>query len=78
MFGDCSVNNSQSGIEDGGRNKKLSSVHIHAGAPPDGSCAFCWFVLKLYPDLGRITSRDSSLFREHLKKAHGWTEEIQQ
>jgi len=70
------MNNGLSGIEEDGKGKKLSSVEVQDKSR-SGGCSFCWFVLKLYPDLERMTSRDSALFAEHLKKTHGLREGIQ-
>jgi len=40
-------------------------------------CSFCWFVLASYPDLKGMTERDTETYREHLRKAHGLTSDIQ-
>lgn len=64
------------GFEDG-RGKKLYSAKVEAKAQSSSSCSFCWFVLQLNPTLKGMNPRDEVTFREHLKKSHGLTEEIQ-
>ena len=39
---------------------------------PEGyACSFCDFVLCVYPTLDCMTDLDSTMYREHLKRAHG-------
>ena len=56
---------------------KAFSARIHGTIQTTNSCAFCWFVLALYPTLKRMTEKDSAMFSQHLKKAHALCEEIQ-
>jgi hypothetical protein len=57
--------------------KKPYSVDVRAKALSSTSCSFCWFILTINPTLKGMTHRDSALFREHLKRAHGLMQEIQ-
>jgi hypothetical protein len=41
------------------------------------ACAFCDFVLSLYPTLTRMKPSDSRMFTEHLKESHGLVGEIE-
>ena len=40
------------------------------------SCAFCWFVLNIYPTLTGMPDQDADTFTAHLKKSHGLTGDI--
>ena len=71
------MNSGLSGIEEGGKDKKQSTVGVRAKAQSGSTCSFCWFVLKLHPNPERMTSRDAALYTEHLKKSHGLKDEIQ-
>jgi hypothetical protein len=55
---------------------KVYSAKVEAKAQSSTSCAFCWFVLTIYPSLKGMTARDEATFTEHLKKAHGLKQEI--
>jgi hypothetical protein len=57
--------------------RKGYSAKVQAKAQSSTSCSFCWFVLTLYPTLNGLTPRDEATYREHLKKAHGLSEEIE-
>ena len=70
------MSNGLSGIEEGGKDKEPSSVEVLDRSRSGSGCSFCWFVIKVYPNLGRMSSRDAVLFTEHLKKAHGLRDEI--
>jgi hypothetical protein len=54
------------------------SVNIRAKAQSSSSCAFCWFILAMYPALEGMAGRDRTTFRAHLQKSHGLKEEIPQ
>jgi len=69
------MNSTASG--DGPHQKKAYSAKLQAKAHPSDSCSFCWFVMAIYPTLKDMTPRDGATFREHLKKAHGLSQEIQ-
>jgi len=61
--------------ETGGR--KTYSVKLQVKAPSSTSCAFCWFVINLYPTLTSMSERDHTTYRSHLEKSHGLRPEIQ-
>ena len=61
--------------DEGGR--KAYSVNVQVKAASSTSCAFCWFVVTVYPTLKGMTERDSTTFKAHLQKAHGLRDEIQ-
>jgi len=56
--------------------RKVYSVKVEAKAQSSTSCAFCWFVLTIYPSLKGMTPRDEATFAEHLRKAHGLKRDI--
>jgi hypothetical protein len=39
-------------------------------------CSFCFLVLQTYPGLQRVPENDVMVYKRHLAKEHGWTEEI--
>lgn len=55
---------------------KTYSANVHGKAGSSTSCAFCWFVLNVYPTLKGMTPRDDATFREHLKQSHGLADDI--
>ncbi len=71
------VTESGGGSSSGGGCGKTYSVDIQVKAQSSTSCSFCWFVLTIYPDFAGMSSNDMLVFREHLKKKHGLTEQIQ-
>lgn len=52
-------------------------VSAQANEPRRSGCAFCWFVLGIYPTLTGLNEKDSLTYRLHLEKAHGLAPEIQ-
>ena len=58
--------------------KKAYAANIQAKAESSTSCAFCWFVMGIYPTLDGMIDRDSDTFKLHLEKVHGLCAEIQQ
>jgi hypothetical protein len=71
------MNNGQNAADGSIGGSKPFSVHIKVKAQSTTKCAFCWFVLALYPTLKGMTERDSATFTLHLKHAHGLKDEIQ-
>jgi hypothetical protein len=56
--------------------RKAYSVNIQVKAQSSTSCAFCWFILTVYPTLKGMTDRDSVTFKAHLENTHGLRDEI--
>jgi hypothetical protein len=71
------MNNGQNAADGRIGGSKPYSVHIKVKAQSDIKCAFCWFVLALYPTLKGMTERDSATFKVHLTGSHGLKDEIQ-
>jgi hypothetical protein len=71
------MNNGQNSAGEGFLGRKAYSASIQVKAQSSTSCAFCWFVLTLYPTLTGMTERDGATFRAHLEKEHGLRQEIQ-
>jgi hypothetical protein len=72
------LNSGPQGAREGsGNGKKAYSAKAQVEARSGASCAFCSFVLALYPTLDGMTERDGNTFREHLKKSHGLRQEIE-
>lgn len=63
----------QIGSDEGKNGTKAYTVNLQARAQSTSSCAFCWFVVAVYPTLQGMTSRDESTYRSHLQKSHGLT-----
>jgi hypothetical protein len=68
------MNTTESGREG---ERKAYTASVQAKAYSSTSCAFCWFVLGLYPSLTAVAPKDANTFREHLKAVHGLVGEIQ-
>jgi hypothetical protein len=51
-------------------------TRVESQSQTRSKCAFCDFVLILYPLLKGMTSRDQGTFTDHLRKSHGLKEEI--
>jgi hypothetical protein len=62
--------------DEGNGGRKAYSVNIQVKAQSSTSCAFCWFILTIYPTLKGMTERDSATFKAHLEQAHGLSNEI--
>jgi hypothetical protein len=56
--------------------KKAYSLNVRAKEQYTSGCAFCWFVLSLYPTLTGMKENDGVTFKAHLEKVHGLGHEI--
>jgi len=61
----------------GEERRKAYSPKVQAKSDTSTNCSFCWFVLNVYPTLRGMAPLDDAMYREHLKGAHGLTQEIQ-
>jgi len=57
--------------------RKIFAANVQVKAASSTSCAFCWFVMGIYPTLGGMVEKDSDTYRLHLQKSHGLRQEIQ-
>lgn len=57
--------------------RKTYSAKVQLKAQSSTGCAFCWFVLNLYPTLTSMSERDHSTYKAHLERSHGLCSEIQ-
>jgi hypothetical protein len=64
------------GGHEGKEGKKAYSLNVRAKEQYTTGCAFCWFVLSLYPTLNGMKENDSVTFKAHLEKVHGLRQEI--
>ncbi|HUI01273.1 MAG TPA: hypothetical protein VLX56_06555 [Nitrososphaerales archaeon] len=56
--------------------RKAYADKVQAKAQSSTTCAFCWFVLQIYPTLTGMTDKDTDTYREHLRLAHALKQEI--
>lgn len=52
------------------------SAKLQVKVQSSTSCAFCWFVLNLYPTLTSMSERDHATYKAHLEKSHALQGEI--
>jgi hypothetical protein len=60
-----------------GTEKKGASAAVQAKPQSGTSCAFCSFILTVYPTLKGLNPRDEELYLGHLRENHGLHEDIQ-
>lgn len=63
--------------ESNGNRGRTYSAKVELKVQSSTSCAFCWFVLNIYPDLTAMSERDHSTYKAHLEKSHGLQGDIQ-
>jgi len=67
----------QNAADDRKGGRKVFAANIEVKAASSTSCAFCWFVMGVYPSLSAMIEKDSDVYRLHLLKTHGLKPDIQ-
>lgn len=57
--------------------ERTYSAKVEFKTQSSTTCAFCWFVLNLYPNLTGMSERDHCTYKAHLEQSHGLRGEIQ-